>query len=178
MPNFSKFLYLVWKMNLVLLVFNLLPVYPSDGGQILRSLLWFLLGRARSLLVATLIGFPCVGVLLLLAVFWVHDTIFALLCLFILGICWRGLTQARLLAKLAKIPRRTGFVCPACREAPILGEAWRCARCQQSLDLFQSQGHCPHCGVTYPELQCLDCGVSSPLAKWVVSGVAPAPPRW
>ena len=40
-----------------LLIFNMLPVYPLDGGQILRSLLWFVLGRARSLMVATIIGF-------------------------------------------------------------------------------------------------------------------------
>src|SRR5437016_1604617 len=47
----------VWVINLVLLGFNLLPVYPLDGGQIFRSLLWFVLGRARSLMVATVVGF-------------------------------------------------------------------------------------------------------------------------
>ena len=41
----------------VLLIFNMMPVYPLDGGQILRSLLWFPFGRANSLLVATIIGF-------------------------------------------------------------------------------------------------------------------------
>ena len=46
----------VWWINLGLLIFNLLPVYPLDGGQILRSLLWFPLGEIRSLQIASVIG--------------------------------------------------------------------------------------------------------------------------
>src|SRR6185369_4704585 len=61
MPDAHALLRAVWLINLVLLLFNLLPIYPLDGGQILRSLLWFVLGRARSLLVATILGF--VGVI-------------------------------------------------------------------------------------------------------------------
>jgi Zn-dependent protease len=44
-------------MNAVLLAFNLIPVYPLDGGQILRGLLWLKIGPIRSLKVASVIGF-------------------------------------------------------------------------------------------------------------------------
>src|SRR5580700_3450395 len=45
MPNAHAFLRAVWVINLSLLIFNMLPIYPLDGGQILRSLLWYPLGR-------------------------------------------------------------------------------------------------------------------------------------
>ena len=67
MPNACTFLKTICIVNYFLLIFNLLPVYPLDGGQILQSLLWFILGRARSLLVTTIIGFVGVAGLIALA---------------------------------------------------------------------------------------------------------------
>src|SRR6202044_1281945 len=55
-PDVYILLRSVLYIDLGLLVFNILPIYPLDGGQILRSLLWFVLGRARSLMVATVFG--------------------------------------------------------------------------------------------------------------------------
>src|SRR6185369_8768093 len=72
MPDAHALLRAVWLINLVLLLFNLLPIYPLDGGQILRSLLWFVLGRARSLMVAVIIGFAGVAVLVLAAL-WLRS---------------------------------------------------------------------------------------------------------
>src|SRR5437763_2548059 len=46
----------IWQINLGLLIFNMLPVYPLDGGQILRSVLWFPLGEIRSLQIASVLG--------------------------------------------------------------------------------------------------------------------------
>ncbi|CAN5625273.1 hypothetical protein BH20VER1_BH20VER1_30300 [soil metagenome] len=43
-------------VNQVILIFNLLPIYPLDGGQILRALLWFPFGRGRSLQIAAAVG--------------------------------------------------------------------------------------------------------------------------
>src|SRR6059036_3454540 len=57
MPDAHFFLRAIWFINFGLLLFNLLPIYPLDGGQILRSLLWFVFGRARSLMIATMTGF-------------------------------------------------------------------------------------------------------------------------
>src|SRR5208282_5212331 len=64
MPNAYFFTQMLWSINLVLLIFNMLPIYPLDGGQILRSLLWFVFGRANSLMATVVIGFVGVAGLL------------------------------------------------------------------------------------------------------------------
>jgi Zn-dependent protease len=56
-PDFYQFVQTVWFMNAALLFFNLIPVYPLDGGQILRGLLWLKVGPIRSLKAASIVGF-------------------------------------------------------------------------------------------------------------------------
>lgn len=55
-PDTFHLIEMIWKINWVLLIFNMLPVYPLDGGQILQALLWFPLGEIRSLQIASVIG--------------------------------------------------------------------------------------------------------------------------
>jgi DNA-directed RNA polymerase subunit RPC12/RpoP len=172
LPNAYKFAETVCIINYGLLCFNLLPIYPLDGGQILQSLLWFILGRARSLMVAVVIGFIGVGGLLLLAVAE-HSVWLGILCVFILLNCWRGLLHARLLARVAKMPRRSGYACPECKQPPIIGPIWRCATCRTTFDSFETHSICPNCGTPFPVTRCPDCGAGHPMGEWAVPPPVP-----
>src|SRR5438105_11812446 len=55
-PDTIRLVWTIRAINYGLLIFNMLPVYPLDGGQILRALLWFPLGEIRSLQIASVIG--------------------------------------------------------------------------------------------------------------------------
>ncbi len=55
--SLASYIDAVFIINLVLLIFNMLPIYPLDGGQILHSLLWFVMGYAQALRVVSVLGF-------------------------------------------------------------------------------------------------------------------------
>lgn len=164
-------LWQVFKINLGLLIFNILPIYPLDGGQILRSLLWFPFGRARSLLIASVLGFVGVAGFVLLAL-WEQSVWLGLIAAYAGMNCWNGFKTARALRKLEKIPRRQGFACPSCKTAPPIGPYWRCNKCATQFDTFQTGGVCPQCSARFEKTTCLDCRQSNAIADWQVGHVA------
>jgi|SRR5215469_8767450 len=172
-PDVAKLVNAVSWINEALLIFNMLPIYPLDGGQIVRSLLWFVVGRARSLWVATILGFVGIPLFLLFA-WWEQSPWLGLLAVFLLLNCWSGLQQARALSKIAKLPRRVGFACPRCKTAPPLGAYWKCGHCGQSFDTFATGAVCPNCSAQFNVTRCLDCGGARPIAEWTGSNLVPA----
>ena len=173
MPNFHTLLRAIWFIDIWLLVFNILPIYPLDGGQILRALLWFPLGRARSLMVTTVLGFFGIAAFIGLAI-WSQSGWLAVLAVFMLLNCWAGLKHARALLKIAQISRRDGFACPRCKSAPPIGNLWKCSQCQTSFDTFQTGAMCPACGTRFPVTKCIDCGAVHPLNQWALARLVPA----
>jgi Zn-dependent protease len=169
MPDVHALLRSVFYIDLVLLVFNMLPIYPLDGGQILRSLLWFLLGRARSLMVATVLGLIGAAGFIVFA-FWTQSLWYGAMAVFMLMNCWGGLRHALELSRFAKLPRHVGYACPACKTSPPIGEFWKCGKCGQAFDTFQTRGVCPQCATQFPVTKCMDCGQENPMSRWAVPG--------
>lgn len=167
-PDLHRFLCMVALLNFGLLVFNIIPVYPLDGGQILRSLLWFPLGKALSLFVATGVGFIGGAALMAYALlspprpsWWL-----AAIVVFLMMNCWQGFKYARALRKLERLPRHRDFHCPSCHASPPVGAFWGCDKCRGAFDTFSTGGVCPHCGTTYATSMCPDCGTTSPRENW------------
>jgi Zn-dependent protease/Tfp pilus assembly protein PilF len=99
-PDFAHFLFAIMVINLGLLIFNLLPIYPLDGGQILHALLWFVIGQARSLMVASVIGFAAAAGVIVLALFHLQDQWLALIAIFVAWQAWLGFRMGGRLHKI------------------------------------------------------------------------------
>ena len=95
-------------INLALLIFNMLPVFPLDGGQIVRGLLWFPFGEIRSLQIASVIGLlggALIGIVGLMvglagssAGWW-----WVVLGFFVLSRAWYGWQQAKAMIAASKM---------------------------------------------------------------------------
>jgi len=62
----SSYLFWIYSISYFLLLFNLLPVYPLDGGQLMQSILWKPMGYFKSMMLSLNIGI--VGAVLMIMV--------------------------------------------------------------------------------------------------------------
>lgn len=56
------YVFIFYQVNLLLLAFNLLPIYPLDGGQLFQCLLWPFMGLQQAMTTACQVGIAgCIG---------------------------------------------------------------------------------------------------------------------
>lgn len=167
----EQWLHSIVFMNIVLLVFNLMPIYPLDGGQILQALLWFFVGEYRSLAIASSLGL--VGAAAIIGAALYFGNVWLILLAFMgASRSMQGLRYSKALKALATSPRHGTFACPSCRQHPPAGAFWRCD-CGGLFDTFDQRGWCPHCGVLHARTTCPMCGAMHPMGAWVVAaGIA------
>jgi Zn-dependent protease len=163
----------VTTINLGLLLFNLLPVYPLDGGQIVGALLWFVVGRTRGLMITALLGFGGVAGLGLLAV-RARSPWLGVITLFVGLQCIATFRRAQLANRVGRAARRDGFACPACDTKPPYGAFWPCSACGTAQDPFDaarsaSEIVCRSCGTSIRTAVCFACDEVRPVREWQLS---------
>jgi Zn-dependent protease len=199
-PDVHALLRSVTLINLGLLFFNLLPVYPLDGGQILGALLWFVIGRARSIVVTAVIGLGGVVGIGWLALrgasIWL-----GLIAMFVAQRCIASFRIAASLKRAVDAPRRKGRACPSCHAAPPIGPLWPCGSCGVAFDVFDpgassgtlpaetttlnlsgeldtndeaesGETRCPACHTTSAWIRCSTCDAVTIIAAWKPPAVA------
>jgi Zn-dependent protease len=176
MPNAYLFLRTVLAIDLGLLAFNVLPIYPLDGGKIVWSLLWYPMGRARSLMAATVVGFLGSAGLVVLAI-TSHSSWLGILCVFFVLRCWSGLQAALAMVRLETAPRRAGRICPSCKASPPIGAHWACPKCKTRFDTFATNAVCPSCGSAFGATACVDCKRSNRIGHWSPGAMATPEPE-
>jgi Zn-dependent protease/predicted RNA-binding Zn-ribbon protein involved in translation (DUF1610 family) len=165
--DLNEYVNTVWYINVILLAFNLMPIYPLDGGKILWALLWFVVGRARSLMIASTLGFATVVVAGVFAFkYFTSNPWLILIAVFALMQCWSGLQQARAMSRIAAAPPHSGLACPNCKKPPPVGNFWVCGHCKRPFDMFATHGVCPNCGMIFNVARCMECGKAYSLAEF------------
>jgi Zn-dependent protease len=185
-------------MNIGLLLFNMLPVYPLDGGQILGALLWFVMGRARSLMVTAVIGLVGVAGLGWWAL--TSQSVWLGLIAFFLGSrCVSSFQAARVMSRGANLPR-PAFACPSCHAQPTEGATLTCGECGTAFDLSDAAARgmmgseendavdeppaaalantpvrCPKCATPIAGLKCPHCGAAGSIADWRTAAAVSSP---
>ncbi len=152
--------------NILLLGFNLLPVWPLDGGRMLEVILRRQFGFARGGLAAA-----AVGVVTAVGTFIASTTFgyYLIAAIFLpLGVpVNRRLKWFNALRKLElRWGRHDSAFCPHCGERPVDMPGCVCAHCGERYNPLRTAGRCWACGEAGEAIPCWYCGERSAADEW------------
>ncbi len=81
-PVVHFFIYLAFT-NVVLVIFNMIPAFPMDGGRVFRALLSMWLGRPRATKIAAWLG-QAIALMLVAGGLWTSDFMLSILGIFVI----------------------------------------------------------------------------------------------
>ncbi|HEU5431034.1 MAG TPA: site-2 protease family protein [Thermomicrobiales bacterium] len=85
-PSFGGLAIGLFYANVLIVLFNLLPAFPMDGGRMLRAGLTTVVGRESGTRIAVLVGQGLAVALAIVSVVWLHSLTLPLIALFIAGL--------------------------------------------------------------------------------------------
>jgi Zn-dependent protease len=102
--NFSAggLLIYLFFANLMILLFNLIPAFPMDGGRVLRALLSTVAGREAATSIAVVLGMS-VALTMLIAGIWMGDLMLPAIAIFVLITAYGEAKSVRLEGALRRL---------------------------------------------------------------------------
>jgi stage IV sporulation protein FB len=97
--EFSGYLFWIYSISYGLLIFNMLPVFPLDGGQMLQSILWKPMGYYKSMLVTVNVGLVGSVLMAMVGIASFGSVFGGLLLLFIAINCFMNCYRTRQMLK-------------------------------------------------------------------------------
>ena len=92
-PSFAQFFRFMLGVNLMLVLFNMIPAFPMDGGRVFRSILAMMIDYRRATWLASRVGLVCAALMVLLVL--VTDASNPFLILIAVFIGFAGMSEAR-----------------------------------------------------------------------------------
>ncbi len=81
--NLQSFLFFLFIINVGLVVFNLIPAFPMDGGRMFRALLALKIGRVKATKIASSLGLTIAVIFFLIGLLYNPFLIFIALFIFL-----------------------------------------------------------------------------------------------
>jgi Zn-dependent protease len=174
--DISRLLWNIAWANLDLLLFNLLPIWPMDGGQIVYTALRNRIGTAKSGIFVGISGIACAAIAITC---FMHTHAYIAVALMTALIWFEvGYLQRSLVLNAAEL--NWGFhesaECPECHHAALDRPQGNCATCGENFNFLSNKGKCWNCGAEASSLRCPYCWAESPVSQWLAKRRADSTP--